>query len=717
MHKKRYYIYLFFIVILITAFVPDSYSQNYKPVWSDEFDGTSIDLTKWGFDTGGGGWGNNELENYTNRPANAYIQNGCLVIKAIKESYGGMNYTSARLKTQGKFSFKYGKIEASMRLPYGKGIWPAFWMLGDNITTVSWPKCGELDIMEMVGGGSAGDRTTYGTAHWDANGHKSYGLNYALPSGKFSDNFHVFSMIWDQQKITWQIDGKQFCAIDITPAELSAFQNNFFIILNLAVGGNWPGSPDVTTIFPQTMEVDYVRVYKMGDLIPDVTVSSPENFSSFPANSNIKLAVNANVVSGVITNVEFYQDAMKIGETAIAPYEMNWKNVAPGNYKIKAKAYSTQGYSTLSETVNVIVGSGFTTAPYGGTPARIPGIIETENFDMGASGKAYFDSDELNSGSVYRTSGVDIEACSDTGSGYNIGWIADNEWLLYTVNVKQDGTYQFIARTAATVATGKFQIEIDGVDVTGVLSAPNTGGTQKWVSVASGNVTLKAGTHTMKFFAKTGGFNLNKIDVYPPSSKSTLELITPNGGESYPAGSVQEITWSGYKVANVRIGFSSDGGANWTSVVSSTNALWGAYRWKVPATVSDNCKIMILDKDDLTNSVTSTGVFKVTNSTSVEKNTSGQPEGFMLEQNFPNPFNPSTSIRFSIPKETSVSLKVYDILGREIKTIVNDNLSAGNYNMRWNGEDNNNKTVAGGAYLCRLTAGGYSQIQKMILQK
>jgi beta-glucanase (GH16 family) len=250
------------LCILVLIHPAHLFGQNYKLVWSDEFDGTTINPFKWVMETGGGGWGNSELENYTNRPANAYVDSGMLVIKALKENYSGSNYTSARMKTQGRISWKYGKIEARMKLPYGKGIWPAFWMLGDNITTVSWPKCGEIDIMEMIGGADPADRTCYGTGHWDNNGHASYGLHTQLGAGRFADDFHVFSIAWDSTKIIWYLDATPYCVLNTTPVGLAAFQKNFFIILNLAVGGQWPGNPDLSTVFPQSMYVDYVRVYQ-----------------------------------------------------------------------------------------------------------------------------------------------------------------------------------------------------------------------------------------------------------------------------------------------------------------------------------------------------------------------------------------------------------------------------------------------------------------------
>ena len=231
-------------------------------VWADEFAGDSVNRANWNYDLGGGGWGNAELETYTTE--NAVVADGLLRITALKEPNGG--YTSSRLKTQGLQSWTYGKVAARLRLPRGQGIWPAFWMLGDNIGTVGWPRCGEIDIMEMIGGGEDRDDSYYGTLHWDQSGHRFTGTSRTeLPDPAiFHDAFHVFEVEWTPAAIVWKLDGSETgrLAIDAANApEREEFHRSFFIILNLAVGGNWPGSPDASTVFPQALEVDWVRVY------------------------------------------------------------------------------------------------------------------------------------------------------------------------------------------------------------------------------------------------------------------------------------------------------------------------------------------------------------------------------------------------------------------------------------------------------------------------
>lgn len=237
---------------------------DYRLVWSDEFTGTTLNTTNWNYETGGGGWGNNELQNYTSGTNNAYIENGNLIIEAKKERIGSNAYSSARLTTKGKRKFTYGKFEIRAKVPATTGLWPAIWMLGENIDQVGWPACGEIDIMEAIN--KETPSKTYGTAHWGVNpaSHLSKGGYYVLPSGHYSDDYHVFTVEWDANSIQWFFDGNKFYTVnkgEITGGN-NPFNGDFFLILNVAVGGNWPGSPDANSIFPQKMVVDYVRIYQ-----------------------------------------------------------------------------------------------------------------------------------------------------------------------------------------------------------------------------------------------------------------------------------------------------------------------------------------------------------------------------------------------------------------------------------------------------------------------
>ena len=272
---KLQYLTLFCALLLSSAQLAFSSSDKARSgwtlAWSDEFhqaDGSPPDPAKWKIETGGNGWGNKELEYYTARPENLHVKNGNLEMVARKESYTGADgvtrdYTSARLNTSRKFDQAYGRFEARIKVPYGQGIWPAFWLLGNDIETIGWPGGGEIDIMENIGREPA---TVHGTIHGPGySGAKGIGSPYSLPRGRFADNFHVFAVEWEPQQIRFYVDDHLYATR--TPADLPAgtkwvYDHPFFVILDLAVGGEWPGNPDSTTKFPQKMLVDYVRVFK-----------------------------------------------------------------------------------------------------------------------------------------------------------------------------------------------------------------------------------------------------------------------------------------------------------------------------------------------------------------------------------------------------------------------------------------------------------------------
>ncbi len=234
---------------------------GWRLVWHDEFD-TAIG-PDWVFDigTGSNGWGNNELQFYTSRPENVRIENGVLVLETRKEQYSSREYTSARLKTEGRRTFKYGRIEARIQVPRGQGLWPAFWALGEDQKAVGWPRCGEIDIMENIG---KEPTRVHATVHGPGySGGKGVGGFLELPSGAFADGFHVFAVDWDATGLRFSADDTVYK--QITPADVPGawvFDHPFFLLLNLAVGGNWPGSPSSETQFPARMRVDYVRAYE-----------------------------------------------------------------------------------------------------------------------------------------------------------------------------------------------------------------------------------------------------------------------------------------------------------------------------------------------------------------------------------------------------------------------------------------------------------------------
>lgn len=267
---------LIFSMLLLCALPFNAQKRFANLVFSDEFDGkrdTPVDNTKWTAEIGGAGWGNKELQYYTDNIENAYLNGkGSLIVKVVKKDlppaykcwYGQCKYTSARLITKNKFDQKYGRFEARIKIPRGQGIWSAFWMLGNDIDKVRWPESGEIDIMENIG---REPLTVHGTLHGPGyTGANGIGTPFNSTNNKaFADDFHVYAVEWQENEVRWYVDGNLYHLVtpnNIPTGKKWVYDHPFFMILNLAIGGDWGGVPDATTVFPQEMLIDYVRVYK-----------------------------------------------------------------------------------------------------------------------------------------------------------------------------------------------------------------------------------------------------------------------------------------------------------------------------------------------------------------------------------------------------------------------------------------------------------------------
>ncbi|MDJ0366007.1 family 16 glycosylhydrolase [Hymenobacter sp. H14-R3] len=355
-----------------------SQAQTYQQVWADEF--TNGISASWQFENGGGGWGNNEKQYY--QPSNATVVNGQLQITARKQSVGGYAYTSSRLKTQGLKEITFGRIEARIKRPIGQGLWPAFWMLGANINSVGWPKCGEIDVMEYINT----DPKTYGTAHWDSNGHAQYGQSTAT-----TNDYHVYSVEWTPSYIRWFVDGTKYNELNIAGGTGSTeeFQRPFFLLLNLAVAGDWPGQTVDESKLPATMYVDYVRVYQL---------------TNAPAASSVTLqAEAANVNNGMVVEA-CSEGGQDMGYIDAGDY-LVWNNVnfpTSGAYTIEYRVASGASGGTISADLNAgSVQLGSSTLPGTGGWQTWTTVSKTVNVSAGT----------YNFG-IYAQTG-----------GYNLNWV------------------------------------------------------------------------------------------------------------------------------------------------------------------------------------------------------------------------------------------------------------------------------------------------------
>lgn len=576
------YVNLLTIVVFLFGLVQRNGAQScYELVWSDEFNYSGLpDASKWSYEVGSHGWGNNELQYYTDkRSENARVEDSVLVIEARKEAFLGSQYTSARLITyNNNLSWQYGKIEARIKLPYGQGIWPAFWMLGNGIFEgTNWPACGEIDIMEMIGGGEGRDDKTYGTLHW-SNGigeHASSGGSTQLATGIFYDQFHVFSVEWDQSFISWYLDGKQYYVVNITPADLSEFHKEFFILLNVAVGGSWPGNPNASTQFPQKMLVDYVRVYQKNTApsiigkkkvvkaevgIPFSVLGSDE-FSyiwSVPDDAEIvsgqgtsSITVNWGCVEGLVkceltTLCQTYSieypvalDPLVIsGDLKVAGNELNIPFSVP---ETKNALYSWTLPSGVSssfklDTSSVFLNWGTTDGTLKINVTNVCGVDSAKISVAAINQLPYPNANEPHQipGTIesvhYDTGGEgiayhDLEAANN-GPGIrqnegvdteyslgagNVGWTEDGEWLEYTIQPIADGLYDIEINLASIYNTGKFKILINGEDKAGVINVPNTNAWNTFKPLTIKNVSIAKTNNLLRLEVVSGSFNFGKL--------------------------------------------------------------------------------------------------------------------------------------------------------------------------------------------------------------
>jgi len=564
----------------------------YELVWSDEFNYTGLpDSTLWTPEVGGGGWGNNELQYYTkDNLSNARVEDGHLIIEASKENYLGADYTSARLITYSNgHSFTYGKIEASIKLPFGQGIWPAFWILGDGIFEgTPWPACGEIDIMEMIGGGEGRDDVVHGTIHWsDANGnHASFGEQTQLDEGIFADTFHLFSVEWDASSIKWFLDGTQYHVVDISQGHLSEFQEKFFILLNIAVGGNWPGYPDASTVFPQRMYVDYVRVYQLDatpEIVGDTLVTAAETglrystvesdsftyFWSVPADAVISGGQGTN---SILVDWGCDTGTVSCDLTAVCGTYNQTHEIRLEKLQITGKDYVETDQSdliyavpptreashnwTLPEGVSLNSKNDSNAINIDWNDADGQLLVQLSNYcGADSASKLVSAIRQLpypNPAQPHQIPGTIASVNYDTGGegiayhdtdpenlgpgsrqdegvdtefndgGENIGWLEPGEWMEYTIALDSTGLYNIEIRVASLNSLGKFKLFFNGENRTGDVSVPQTGAWSTFATIVLSDIQLYDTDSLMRIHIVNGLFNMGRL-VFNPASPSLVE--------------------------------------------------------------------------------------------------------------------------------------------------------------------------------------------------
>lgn len=462
--------------------------DNWQPVWCDEFDVDGlVDSTKWTYDVGGSGWGNSELQYYTEADLdNARVSDGNLYITALKETVGSNSYTSARLVSKYRGDWQYGRIQIRAKMPSGRGLWTALWMLPTDWRYGGWPDSGEIDIMEYVG---YDDDRIFGTIHTGAYNHSlgtQIGFNKVITGAK--TEYHLYEMIWEPGKIDLYIDGVKFAYfgynpnsnIDIANSDAWPFDQRFHLIMNIAVGGTWGGSQGVDdTIFPQSMVVDYVRVYQKD--YQGMDQESPSTISGLTlqktTSSSVQIKWNHATDDVAVKQYDVFFNGVLKASTTVNGLLVTGLN-PDTNYSIDV--ITVDFANNRSENVSLSV----TTLPV----PSVLNVIQAEFYtDM---------------------SGVQLQDTTDEGGGKNVGWIDNNDYMTYLLRVEEAGTYTITYRVASESGGGEIRLSYAFVNLGNTL-IPATGGWQVWTDVTSSEFNLQPGVYTFTVRAISGGFNLN----------------------------------------------------------------------------------------------------------------------------------------------------------------------------------------------------------------
>jgi beta-glucanase (GH16 family) len=471
-----------------------SYLENiddWQPVWCDEFDQDGLpDPSRWGYDVGGHGWGNQELQFYTQADLdNAFIEDGILNIKTLAETMGSNQYTSARLVSKYRGDWLYGRIQVRAKMPSGRGLWPAIWMLPTNWIYGEWPASGEIDIMEYVG---YDPEMVHGTIHTGAFNHMmntQIGFSRRVPT--VEDAFHVYEMIWEPGKIELFIDGERYARFGFNPdttiqipnSDAWPFDDPFHLILNVAVGGTWGGLRGVDpSIFPQAMQVDYVRVYQRDYQALSQTAPSPITNPVVQRSTynSVRFKWDA-ITDEIFSHVNIYTHGEFVGKTTLNAFTVNGLT-SDSDHVIEIEVENFNGQKSPKVTLDA------STEPVRSIDLR----IQAQAFDA--------------------MMGVRTEVTEDTEGDLNVGWIDTGDYLEYQLEVKEAGTYQITYRVASLNGGGRIALLTRSRFPHTITDIPSTGGWQSWTSVTSETFDLPAGIFTFRLRADQGGFNLNYFD-------------------------------------------------------------------------------------------------------------------------------------------------------------------------------------------------------------
>jgi beta-glucanase (GH16 family) len=493
--------------------------------WSDEFDGSSVDVTKWKYETGGGGWGNGEAEYYTSG-ANSSVKDGHLIIEARKETIGSNQYTSSRMNSQSAFDFMYGRVEVRAKLPKTKGTWPAIWCLPTNWVYGNWPECGEIDIMEHTGNNYG---SVFGTVHTGAYNsvegtQKSGGTTFT----DVADTFHTYTLEWYPDRLDWYYDNNIVFSF---ANEYKTFQEwpydiKFHLILNVAVGGGLGGTIDGTAAnWPQQMVVDYVRVYNFNIGQNDTQApTAPTNLVATPGGVTVDLSWTKSTDNQYVKRYYIYKGDALIDSTSGSSITLKGLDpLTSYTFDVVAKDFAGNASGKASVTTTTTDVKSF----------AVPGKFQAEDY-------------------IYM-SGVQTETCTDAGGGLNVAYINPKDWMEYSIDVAKAGKYYLETRVAAQSLKGSFQlIDKDG-NVLTTVATPSTGAWQTWKTVISNGFNLNAGVQRITIKSLAVDFNLNWFNITADSTQTNTAI---DNGAATPSDRIYPNPTSGGSL-NIELGESA----------------------------------------------------------------------------------------------------------------------------------------------------------------
>ena len=670
------------IPLLLGLLAAPAWGQSYQLVWQDEFDGTALDLAKWEPQIGSGcpslcGWGNHELQYY--RSENASVAGGLLTITARQQNFGGLDYTSARLRTRSLGDWTYGRIEMRAKLPIGRGIWPAFWMLPTDEAYGGWAASGEIDIMEYVG---QQPNRVFGTLHYGGTYPENQSSSRAmtLASGDFHSDFHEFALEWEPCEMRWYVDGNLYATqrswYSTADAYPAPFDQRFHLLLNLAVGGDLPGPPDGTTTFPQELVVDWVRVYQQPDFRACTAVFDGMDYSNPFANG--WFAFNGGVGGG---GLGASQSDLPPIDGCLASLGTGW-------------------------------GSGGTPGYFGGFGRTFPmDLTDRTHFDFWIhpdAGQSYrleinLQDDDNGDNIVPSTpDGADDEFQYNFIVGPNgPGAVSGGGWQYVSIPLDaftDDNSYHYggngVFDPTPVSAGGNGQLVSVVVAVFSLSGTDVTFRTDRWAftrqtSALSGRVWADADGDGQQDAGEAGlgGVQVRLVDV-PRAAVLDTHVTTPDGAYA----------------------FTSLLGNHYRAEVLAATLPAGVTRTADPDGVGTPDAFTL---DLLCDQIAANGDFGYALPALAVGDVT--PGSARLLQNAPNPFRGGTILEFSLAEAGEAELVVFDLAGRRVHTLARGGHAEGRHRVAWDGLDARGHRLAQGVYLCALRTADGVLVRRMAL--